>query len=145
MTPVSAIAAGVVGYEGAVSVAAVPSDDGLHILLVDDSADVRSVVRLGLELDDRFSEITEAANGAEAIAAAEADPPDVILLDEQMPVMSGIEALHTLRERVPWARIVVYSAVADEIDLRDVAEADDCVPKSLGLFELYQLLAEPRR
>ena len=119
-------------------------DVGLHILLVDDSADVRSVVRLGLELDDRFSHISEATNGAEAIAAAEADPPDVILLDQQMPVMSGLEALPTLREAAPEARIVVFSAVSDEIDLRDVAQADECVSKNLDLCELYQLLAEPR-
>ena len=143
------VAPGVAGYEGGVSMAAAAPlpdpDDGLRILLVDDCADVRSLVRLGLELDDRFSEISEATNGAEAIEAAAADPPDVILLDQQMPGMTGLEALPGLREAAPDARIVVFSAVSDEIDLRDAAQADDCVPKNVDLFELYHLLAEPRR
>lgn len=120
------------------------SNDGLSILLVDDSASVRSLIRLGLELDDRFTDISEATNGQEAIDAVAADPPDVILLDQSMPVMTGLEALPTLRESAPDARIVVFSSEADVIDLRDVADADDCVPKTLDLFELYQLLAEPR-
>jgi CheY-like chemotaxis protein len=147
MAPASAVSAEGAGYGSGVSMAAAAPDpfDGLHILLVDDNADVRSVVRLGLELDDRFSAISEATNGAEAIAVAAADPPDVILLDQQMPVMTGLEALPSLRDAAPDARIVVYSAVADEIDLRDVAEADDCVQKGVDLFELYEVLAEPGR
>ena len=117
----------------------------MRILVVDDSDDVRFMVRMGLELDDRFSEIDEAANGAEAIASAEADPPDVILLDQQMPVMTGLEALPGLRSAAPEARIVVYSAVADEIDLRDAPDADDCVQKGADLIDLVDRLAQPRQ
>ena len=119
------------------------ADDGLRILLVDDSADVRFVVRLGLEQDDRFVDIVEAANGREAIEVATAEHPDVILLDEQMPVMSGHEALPGLRQVVPDARIVVFSAVADEIDLTDAGDArpDALVSKSSDLCALYDILA----
>ena len=134
------------GYVGGVHLTAEHHNDvaeGLRVLVVDDNAGVRSLVRLGLELDDRFTEVTEATNGREAIEAAESDPPDVILLDQTMPVMTGLEALPALRETVPMARIVVFSAVSDEIDLRDVADADACVPKDVDLFELYSLLAEP--
>lgn len=120
------------------------SPHGLHILVVDDNAGVRSLVRLGLELDDRFTAISEATNGREAIETVAADPPDVILLDQSMPVMTGLEALPLLRKAAPDARIVLYSAEADVIDLRDAAKADDCVPKTLDLCELYQLLAQPR-
>lgn len=114
--------------------------DPLKILLVDDNADVRGAVRLSLEFDDRFSEIAEAANGREAIEVVEADPPDVILLDMMMPVMSGTEALPTLREAAPDARIVIFSAVADEvIDLTDGADA--VVPKTIDLIDLCDTLA----
>ena len=120
-----------------------PFRRGLRVLLVDDTPSVRAVVRLGLELDDRFSEIAEATNGCEAIVAATATAPDVILLDATMPVMTGVEALPMLRASAPNARIVMYSAVADEIDPRSVADADACVPKATDLCELYDLLATP--
>ncbi len=110
---------------------------------MDDSPDIRSTVLIGLQFDDRFAEVAEAANGREAIAVAEADPPDVILLDQMMPVMTGTEALPILRATVPDARIVVFSAVADEIDLRDgAAQPDAFALKGTDLFELYDLLAE---
>jgi CheY-like chemotaxis protein len=115
---------------------------GLRVLVVDDSPDVRMAVRFGLEVDDRFAEVVEAANGADAIEAAAGGRPDVILLDEQMPGMSGTEALPALRNAVPDARIVVFSAVAEhlEIDLRASA-ADAVVAKGCDFLDLFDALA----
>jgi CheY-like chemotaxis protein len=116
---------------------------GLRVLVVDDSPDVRMAVRFGLEVDDRFAEVVEAANGADAIEAAADGQPDVILLDEQMPGMSGTEALPALRSAVPEARIVVFSAVAEhlEIDLRAPGAADAVVPKGGDFLDLFDALA----
>ena len=61
------------------------------ILLVDDSADVRHVVRTFLERDVSFKVCGEAGNGPEAIERAEALTPDLVLLDFLMPGMNGIE------------------------------------------------------
>ncbi|NIZ62196.1 hybrid sensor histidine kinase/response regulator [Sedimentitalea sp. CY04] len=61
------------------------------ILLVDDTSSNRMVVRAFLKKSD--VEITEATNGAEAIACLERKPVDVILLDMKMPVMDGRETL----------------------------------------------------
>jgi two-component system, chemotaxis family, chemotaxis protein CheY len=65
-------------------------------LVVDDSKVIRKVARHILETLD-FS-VTEASDGREALAQCEATPPDVVLLDWNMPVMSGMEFLRALGE-----------------------------------------------
>jgi two-component system, chemotaxis family, chemotaxis protein CheY len=65
-------------------------------LVVDDSKVIRKVARHILETLD-FS-VNEAGDGQEALTACQAAAPDVILLDWNMPVMSGIEFLRELRQ-----------------------------------------------
>ena len=64
-------------------------------LVVDDSKVVRMVARKILEELD--FDVSEAADGQEALKACQASMPDVILLDWNMPVMSGIDFLRALR------------------------------------------------
>ncbi|MEE4153535.1 MAG: response regulator [Erythrobacter sp.] len=66
-------------------------------LIVDDSRVIRKVSRHILETLD-FT-VNEAENGKEALAACETQMPDVILLDWNMPVMTGIEFITHLRKR----------------------------------------------
>jgi CheY-like chemotaxis protein len=82
----------------------------VRVLIVDDTDDIRLLVRLGLAADSRFEVVGEAIDGVEAIDKARASRPDAVLLDVAMPRMDGIEALPHLRELVPDARIVVFSA-----------------------------------
>ncbi|WP_404713580.1 PleD family two-component system response regulator [Sphingomonas sp. MMS24-J13] len=65
-------------------------------LVVDDSKVIRKVARHILETLD-FA-VDEAGDGQEALAHCQASPPDVILLDWNMPIMSGIEFLRNLGE-----------------------------------------------
>ncbi len=64
-------------------------------LVVDDSKVIRKVARHILETLD-FT-VSEAADGREALDSCLASPPDVILLDWNMPVMSGMDFLRALR------------------------------------------------
>ena len=80
------------------------------VLLVDDSEDVREVLRLLVAADGRLEVVGEAVNGREAVEVAERLQPDAIILDMAMPVMSGLEALPLLRERAPGSMVVVYAA-----------------------------------
>lgn len=66
-----------------------------HCLVVDDSEVVRRVARRILE--SMHFEVTEAENGQEAVERCLQRSPDVVLLDWQMPVMSGLEFLGALR------------------------------------------------
>ena len=76
-------------------------------LIVDDSKVIRKVARHILETLD-FT-VTEAGDGREALASGLASIPDVILLDWNMPVMSGMDFLRALREAdVPSRPKVVF-------------------------------------
>ena len=72
----------------------------MKILIVDDSRVMRTIVLRTLRQAgfDAHS-VSEAADGLVALAAIEADPPGLVLSDWNMPEMSGIELLQTLRSR----------------------------------------------
>jgi two-component system OmpR family response regulator len=83
------------------------------ILLVDDDPNLREVARYALS--QAGFRVEEAANGRDALAAARARPPDLIVLDVRMPEMDGLDVCRELRKtsRVP---IVFLSSADEEID-----------------------------
>ena len=82
----------------------------ISVLLVDDVAEVRRVLRAVLQIDGRFHVVGEAANGAEALRLAEEQQPDVIVLDLTMDGTSGFDALPYLRGVAPDTKVLVLSA-----------------------------------
>jgi CheY-like chemotaxis protein len=114
----------------------------MSVLLVDDTAMNRQLVRLmlgALDLD-----ITEAANGAEAIRLAESRPFDLILMDIRMPEIDGLEAARTIRDgRGPnrSTRIVALTADVEPENLAACRQSgiDGVLPKPISP---EQLLAE---
>lgn len=72
-----------------------------NCLVVDDSAVMRRIARRMLE--GLGFACTEAADGAQAVEAVRRDPPDLILLDWEMPVLDGYGALTAVRAE-PWGR-----------------------------------------
>ena len=81
----------------------------LRVVIADDTEDVRSLLQYTFELDGRFEVVAQAANGAEAVAAVEAEQPDALVLDLAMPVMDGLAAIPRIKELSPRTRIVVLS------------------------------------
>ncbi len=79
------------------------------ILLVDDSPEVRQVVRTFLERDASFEVCGEAGDGPEAIKKAEALAPDVVLLDFLMPGMNAIDVANALKRLLPRTQIAIFS------------------------------------
>jgi DNA-binding NarL/FixJ family response regulator len=86
----------------------------IRVLIADDHAVVRQGLRTFLDLQDDMEVVAEAADGAEAVAAAERLAPDVVLIDLVMPKVDGIEAIRGLRERAPAARAIVLSSFIDD-------------------------------
>lgn len=82
----------------------------MKILIVDDETVLRRMVRLTLE---GAHEVVEAVDGEAALAAIEAQGPfDVVLLDQKMPGMSGIDVLTEVKRLAPQTRVVMLTAHA---------------------------------
>ena len=111
------------------------------VLIVDDSSEVRHVVRTFLERDVAFKVCGEAGRGAEAITKAEELKPDIILLDLLMPQLNGIEAAALLKSRLPRSLIVLFSNYTEDIGrtLPSTVGVDLIVPKG-SLADLVQSL-----
>lgn len=93
-----------------------------QILIVDDHFVVREGLKLILETGEQFQIAGEAGNGQEAITLIDALQPDVVLMDLNMPVMSGLEAMKLLRDRnnpVPVIILTTYNE--DELMIKGLA------------------------
>jgi DNA-binding NarL/FixJ family response regulator len=84
----------------------------IRVVLADDHAVVRQGLRTFLDLQDDIEVVAEASDGAEAVEAAAAFDPDVVLLDLVMPGLDGLGALKRLREGR--ARIIVLTSFGDD-------------------------------
>ena len=116
---------------------------GKRILVVEDTEDNRQIIR------DLLSsvgyELIEAADGAEAVAMAQAHRPDLILMDIQLPVMDGYEVTRRIRANpelatVPIIAVTSYALSGDETKARE-AGCDGYVAKP---FSPRHLLAKIR-
>lgn len=82
----------------------------IRILLADDHPVVRDGLAAMLATQPDFAVVGEAGNGAEAVAEAARLRPDVVLMDLEMPVLDGIEAIRRLRAADPSVQVVVLTA-----------------------------------
>ena len=94
------------------------ADERMRVMLVEDHALVRSAIRQALESPE-IEVVGEARTAEEAIELAPRLRPDVMLLDIDMPGMTGIEAVRELSPRLPETRIVMLTVSTDRRDLLD--------------------------
>src|SRR6476661_5533372 len=86
----------------------------LRALIVDDDNDMRFLVRMTIEAANHGLTVAgEAANGSEAIASIGLDRPGVVVLDNRMPGMSGLETAAAILKADPDQAIVLFSAYLD--------------------------------
>ncbi len=86
----------------------------IRVLLVDDQTLLREGLHTLLSLHDDIDIVGEAANGQEALDAAAALQPDVILMDLQMPVLDGATAIRRLKASGHPARVIVLTTFDDD-------------------------------
>lgn len=80
------------------------------VLVVDDLADIRHLLRTVLRLEAPWLDVVEAVDGEHALRIIEATQPDVVVIDLAMPRLDGLAAIPRISERSPGTRVVVFSA-----------------------------------
>jgi DNA-binding NarL/FixJ family response regulator len=94
----------------------------IKVLLADDHALVRHAVADLLAVTDDIDVVAECSDGDQVTAAAEQSQPDVVLMDVQMPTMTGLDATRGLRATHPRVRVIVLSGLITAASARE-AEA----------------------
>jgi len=112
------------------------------ILVVDDDAPIITLMRSLLR--EFGYEARTATSGAAAIAAARAETPDLVLLDKNMPGMSGGDVIRALRRDVGLADVPILLLTGDPVAPQEIDElgANGTVQKP---FDLQELIAEIRK
>ena len=83
----------------------------LKVLIVDDSAIFRKVLKSVIEKDPRFELVGTARNGAEAIDMVDQHKPDAMILDVEMPVKDGLETLKALKKIGHKVEVIMFSSL----------------------------------
>ena len=91
--------------------------DKIKVIIADDSDFVREGMKIILDVDDDFEVLGCASNGREAIELAEENPPDVFLMDIQMPEMDGIEATKYIVEH-DLGKVLILTTFDDDVLVR---------------------------
>ena len=95
----------------------------IRILVVDDHTLFRRGLTALLQRDPEFEVVGDAADAGEAQRRAQELQPDLILLDNHLPGVTGVDALPALREAVPAARVLMLTVSEDERDLAGALRA----------------------
>ena len=95
----------------------------VQALIVDDEEDMRVLVRATIEIANRgLLVMGEAASGAEALEFWRSQRPDVVVIDQRMPGLTGMEVCQQILAEAPDQRIVLFSAFLSD-DIRREAAA----------------------
>jgi signal transduction histidine kinase/ActR/RegA family two-component response regulator len=113
---------------------------GERVLVVDDEADIRGTITALLRYNGY--EVDNAANGTDALHEVDRELPDLVLLDQMLPDMTGIDVARRLRAAHPVLPIVFVSGHAEPDMLRDAVPGVRLLRKPFQSEELY---AEVRR
>jgi len=89
----------------------------IRLLLADDHTLFRKGLASLLEKEPGFEVIGEAQDGAEAIRKAQADKPDLVLMDIHMPGVNGLEATRQITNALPATRVVMLTISEEDKDL----------------------------
>jgi two-component system nitrate/nitrite response regulator NarL len=98
----------------------------IRILVVDDHTLFRRGLTALLSRDPQFQVVGDAADAGEAQRRARELQPDLILLDNHLPGVNGVDALPALREAAPAARVLMLTVSEDEQDLAAALRAGAC-------------------
>ena len=103
-----------------------PAAPSIRILVVDDHTLFRRGLTALLQRDPQFEIVGDAGDAGEALRRAEALQPDLILLDNHLPGVNGVDALPALLDAAPRARVLMLTVSEDEQDLAAALRGGAC-------------------
>lgn len=118
------------------------TEDRMRVLVVDDSNTYRKHLCTMLEME-QLEVVGEATNGWEAIELNEQLAPDVVLMDQNMPAMSGIDAARRIKAKNPGTRIIFIAAESAWREEAFRAGADGYFVKGEEMSELMATIQHP--
>jgi CheY-like chemotaxis protein len=111
---------------------------GKRILLAEDQPGVRQAIRYLLHMDDH--DVTEAANGREALELFTQNNYDLVITDYAMPEMAGDELAIRIKHQIPSQPIIMITAYAEEFT-KCGRNADALLSKPFSFIDLRQAIA----
>jgi NarL family two-component system response regulator LiaR len=118
----------------------------IRVVIADDHKVVRSGLATFLRAFRDLELVGQAANGREAVALAERERPDVILMDLMMPEMDGAAATKAIRERWPEVQVVALTSFKEDEMVKNVLQAGAIgyLLKDVGADELASAIRSAR-
>ncbi|ABA88231.1 helix-turn-helix transcriptional response regulator, LuxR family [Syntrophotalea carbinolica DSM 2380] len=119
-----------------------PKSPPFKVFLADDHPLLRTGLRMSLSRFADIDFIGEASDGFKAVEKIKQNPPDVALIDVDMPGLSGIAAVRMLRKQYPDMTLLILSSYSDKHFIEEAmqAGADGYVLKSIDINELADLI-----
>ncbi len=116
----------------------------LRVIVADDHPLIASALRDLLEREHHAKVIAEVTDGQELLPLCEREHPDLIVLDLQLPGLSGLECLRLLKTRAPQIKVVVLSAFGDAETVRQVVAggAEGFVLKTMAPQHLLEAITQ---
>jgi two-component system NarL family response regulator len=116
----------------------------ITVFIADDHPILRIGLSMYLEKNERLRIVGEAENGFEAVKLISENPPDVVLMDIDMPGLSGIEAIRVLRKTLPDLIIIVLSTYTKKEYIQEAMSegASGYVAKNTKIDELIKIIAD---
>jgi two-component system, cell cycle response regulator DivK len=113
-----------------------------RILVVEDQEDLRAILRDFLSASDYT--VIEAIDGAESVAKAASERPDLVLMDIQLPVLDGYDATRQIKAlpgcgAIPIIAVSSFAMKGDKEKAR-AAGCDDCVTKPYSPVQLLRIM-----
>ena len=118
-------------------------DGKTRVAIADDEPHIRALMRVVLEMAG-YAVVAEAANGSEAVDMCLKETPDLLLMDINMPVMTGIEALKEIVSRFPSICVIMLSTISDTESIESVIDigASHFIRKDTPITEMKEIITK---
>jgi DNA-binding NarL/FixJ family response regulator len=119
-----------------------PHDEPFKVFLADDHPLLRTGLRMSLSQHADIDFIGEANDGFKAVEKIKKNPPDVALIDVDMPGLSGVAAVRLLRKHYPDMKLLILSSYSDRHYIEEAmqAGANGYILKSIDIGELVEVI-----